>query len=59
MVRWTDPADASGRTVSQVTFTYRGVEPLPGLPENVHSKITRPEERTVTLVRTNDGWDAL
>lgn len=49
VVRWTEPADALGRTVSQVTFTYRGVEPLPGLPENVRSKITQPEERTVIV----------
>jgi hypothetical protein len=32
---------------------------LPALPENVRSKITQPEERTVTIVRTNDGWEAL
>lgn len=56
IVRWTDPADMFGQTVSQVTYTLRGMNMMEGMPAEMRTAIDQPTERTVTLVQTSDGW---
>lgn len=56
IVRWTDPADAFGATVSQVTYRYRGTDVGPVVPADQRTGFEEPKEATVTLVRSSDGW---
>lgn len=56
IVRWTDPADALGQTVSQVTYTYSATD-LPSIvPANIREQAAKPIEAKAMLVRTSDGW---
>lgn len=56
IVRWTDPAELMGRTMTRVTYRYRGIDPIVGAPGDLKVALARPKERTTTLVLNNDGW---
>lgn len=56
IVRWTDPADAFGMTLSQVTVRYRGVDIAGSVSPSDRAAIGRPREERITLARANDGW---
>lgn len=56
IVRWTEPTDALGATISQVTYRYRATDLTPLVPENERSAMEASKEATVTLVRASDGW---
>lgn len=56
IVRWTEPADMFGRTMSQVTYHYTAADMPAILPAAIRAKAAAPQEATATLVRTNGGW---
>lgn len=56
VVRWTEPADMAGQTMTRVTYTYHGVDIDPTVRAAKRAEIERPKEAIATLVRTNDGW---
>ena len=56
VVRWTDPADLFGQKVSRVTYTYRGVDPIPMATDAERAKVAATQERTVPMVLASDGW---
>lgn len=56
VVRWTEPADTFGQRISQVTYTYRGVDPLPLGPAEERAALAKPIERTVPMMLASDGW---
>ncbi|MEH3036159.1 MAG: hypothetical protein PGN23_06665 [Sphingomonas adhaesiva] len=59
VVRWTEPADLGGRRMSQITYSYRGVDPIPVGPPAERAKVGEARERTVTMELTNEGWRVL
>lgn len=56
VVRWTDPADVLGRTLTTVKYTVVGKDLADGGSPADRARLARPVEQTVTLQRTNDGW---
>lgn len=56
IVRWTDPADMFGRTITQVTYRYSATDFPKATPPELRGQLTVPKVATVTLMRTNDGW---
>lgn len=56
LVRWTEPTDFAGHRVSQVTYTYRGVDPIPVMPSAEQARIAEPKERTMPFELQSDGW---
>ena len=56
IVGWSEPAELFGRTVSQVTYRYRGVDPIDGVSPELQVKLEQPQERTMTLQLNSDGW---
>jgi hypothetical protein len=56
VVRWTEPTDFAGRRVSQVTYTYHGVEPIPVMPPAEQARIAEPKEATMPFELKSDGW---
>ena len=56
VVRWSEPTDFGGRRVSQVTYTYRGVDPVPAMPPAEQARMAEPKERTVPFELRSDGW---
>ena len=56
IVRWSDPAELFGRTVSQVRYRYRGVDPIDGISPGMRADLERPQERTIMLQLNDDGW---
>ena len=56
VVRWTEPADFGGRRVSQVTYRFKGVEPLSIVPDGDKARMAQPREATLPLVLESDGW---
>jgi hypothetical protein len=56
VVRWTEPADFAGHRVSQITYTYRGVDPIPVMPPEEQARIAEPKERTTAFELQSDGW---
>ena len=56
MVRWSEPTDFGGRRVSQVTYTYRGVDPIPVMPPAEQARMAEPKERTKAFELQSDGW---
>ncbi|RSU51082.1 hypothetical protein [Sphingomonas sp. S-NIH.Pt15_0812] len=56
VVRWTEPTDFAGHRVSQVTYTYRGVEPIPVMPPAEQARMAEPQETTMPFELQSDGW---
>ncbi len=56
VVRWTEPTDVAGRRMSRVTYTYRGVDPIPVMPASEQARMTEPKEATASLELQSDGW---
>ena len=56
IVRWTDPADMLGRTLTEVTYTYRGTDLAFLVPQDQGAGIEQPKEAKVTLIPASDGW---
>ena len=56
VVRWTEPAEMFGQTVSQVTYRHSATHVPASMPADVRATITRPQKATATLIKTNDGW---
>jgi len=56
VVRWTEPTDFAGHRVSQVTYTYRGVDPIPVMPPAEQARISEPKEATMPFELQGDGW---
>lgn len=56
VVRWTEPTDIAGHWVSQVTYTYHGVDPIPVMPPAEQARLAEPKERTVPFELQSDGW---
>lgn len=59
IVRWTDPAEVFGRTLTTVTYTVVAKNVVDAAQPSDRAKLARPVERTVTLQRTSDGWGIL
>lgn len=56
VVRWTEPADFGGRRALQVTYRFKGVEPLSIVPVKDKARMAQPREATLPLVLESDGW---
>jgi hypothetical protein len=56
IVRWSEPADFGGRRVSQVTYRFKGVEPLSIVPDKDKARMAEPKEATLPLILESDGW---
>lgn len=56
VVRWTEPTDFAGRRVSQVTYTYHGVDPIPVMPPAEQAQMAEPKEATMPFELQSDGW---
>lgn len=56
VVRWSEPVDFGGRRVSQVTYTYHGVDPIPAMPAAEQAETAKPKERTTSFELQSDGW---
>lgn len=56
VVRWTEPADIVGHRVSQVTYTYHGVDPIPVMPPAEQARMAEPKEATMPFELQSDGW---
>lgn len=56
VVRWSEPSDFGGRRMSQVTYTYHGVDPIPIMPISEQGRLAEPKERTAPFELTGDGW---
>jgi hypothetical protein len=56
VVRWSEPADFGGRRVSQVTYRFKGVEPLSIVPDADRARMAQPREATLPLVLESNGW---
>ena len=56
VVRWSEPSDIGGRRMSQVTYTYHGVDPIPVMPPVERARLAEPKERTAPFELTSDGW---
>ncbi len=59
VVRWTEPTDFAGHRVSQVTYTYRGVDPIPVMPPSEQARIAEPKEATMPFELQSDGWRSM
>jgi len=59
IVRWSEPADFGGRRVSQVTYRFKGVEPLSIVPDKDKARMAEPKEATLPLVLESDGWQVM
>lgn len=59
IVRWTDPADMFGQTITQVTYAYRGTDLSSLIPAGSRAGFETEKETTVALVGTNDGWQRM
>lgn len=56
VVRWTEPTDFAGHRVSQVTYTYHGVDPIPVMPPAEQARMAEPKEATMPFALQRDGW---
>jgi len=56
VVRWTEPTDFAGHRVSQVTYTYHGVDPIPVMPPAEQAQLVEPKEATMPFELQSDGW---
>ena len=56
VVRWTEPAELFGQTVSRVTYRYSAADIPAIVPSEIRAEVSRSKETTATLVRTSDGW---
>ncbi len=56
VVRWTEPTDFAGHRVSQVIYTYHGVDPIPVMPPGEQARIAEPKEATMPFELQSDGW---
>lgn len=59
IVRWTDPGDAFGQTVTVVTYTYSATDVPADAPPRLREELARPKEAQATLVRASDGWQLM
>lgn len=56
VVRWTEPTDFADHRVSRVTYTYRGVDPIPVMPPAEQAQMAEPKEATMPFELQSDGW---
>ncbi|WP_242416474.1 hypothetical protein [Sphingomonas panni] len=56
VVRWTDPVDVPGSTVSRVTYRYRGADPAPFLPASEREEVARTREGTTAFGFDGGTW---
>ena len=56
VVRWSEPTDFGERRVSQVTYTYRGVDPIPVMPPAEQATMAAPREAIMPFELQSDGW---
>lgn len=56
VVRWTEPVAVSGRTMSRVTYTYRGVDPVPFMSASDREVLARSKEGVANFELQSDGW---
>jgi len=56
IVRWTEPADAFGQIMTQVTYTYSATDLPVGVPDAIKQQAKDPVEAKSTLVRIDGGW---
>jgi hypothetical protein len=56
VVRWTEPTDFAGHRVSQVTYTYHGVDPIPVMPPAEQAQMAEPKEAIMPFELQSDGW---
>jgi hypothetical protein len=59
IVRWTEPADAFGQTMTQVTYTYSGKNFPDSVPKEMIEQASKPKEATIGLIKMSDGWQAM
>ncbi len=59
IVRWTEPGDAFGQTMTQVTYTYSATNLADDLPKEMIEQASKPREAKVTLVKMSDGWQVM
>lgn len=59
VVRWTEPADALGQTMTQVTYTYSGSNFPDDTPKEMVEQASKPKEAKVMLVKMSDGWQVM
>ncbi len=59
IVRWTEPADAFGQTLTQVTYTYSGKNFPDSAPKEITEQASKPKEARIALVKMSDGWQAM
>lgn len=59
VVRWTEPADMFGRTVTQVTYRYSAADIPAMAPPELRAQFAKPNEATATLMKTSDGWQPI
>ena len=56
VVRWTNPGDMFGQTVTLVTYHVQGTDVYASAPTDLRKGVDQPREETTALVRTSDGW---
>lgn len=56
VVRWREPVDFGGRRVTQVTYAYHGVDPIPAMPAAEQAEMAKPKEATASFELQSDGW---
>ena len=56
VVRWTEPADMFGLTVTQVTYRYGAADISAMTPPELRTQFAKLKEATATLMKTSDGW---
>lgn len=56
VVRWTEPVAVPGRTMSRVTYTYRGVDPVPFMSASDREVLVRSKKGVANFELQSDGW---
>lgn len=56
VVRWTDPVDLPGSTLSRVTYRYRATDPAPFLPDAESAEVSRTREGTTAFGFDGGTW---
>jgi len=54
-----DHSEGGSSRVSQVTYTYHGVDPIPVMPPAEQARIAEPKESTMPFELRSDGWRPL
>lgn len=59
IVRWTDPADLLGRTITEVTYRFSAADLPAWVPAADRKAAATSLEEKATLVRASDGWQVM